>query len=68
MPLKLQIIICSTRPGRIGPAVAEWFHSFAKAQGRFDCELVDLADFNLPVYDEPNHPKMQKYEHEHTRA
>ena len=67
MPLKLQIIICSTRPGRVGPAVARWFHEFAQRHGGFDVELVDLADFKLPVYDEPVHPRFQKYEHEHTR-
>mgnify|MGYP001372356252 CR=1 FL=1 len=48
--------------------MAEWFHGFAREQGSFDAELVDLADFNLPVYDEPNHPRMQKYEHAHTKA
>lgn len=67
MSLKLQIIICSTRPGRTGPAVAHWFHQFAQQHSKFDLELVDLADFNLPVYDEPIHPRMQQYEHEHTR-
>ncbi len=68
MTLKLHTIIASTRPGRVGPTVAEWFHAFADAQGQFECRLVDLADFNLPVYDEPQHPRMQKYEHEHTKA
>ncbi|MGD1876623.1 MAG: NADPH-dependent FMN reductase [Kiloniellaceae bacterium] len=65
--MHLNIIIASTRPGRVGPAVAHWFHEFAKAEGSFDVELVDLADFALPVYDEPNHPRMQKYEHAHTK-
>ncbi|KFZ30915.1 NADPH-dependent FMN reductase [Pseudidiomarina salinarum] len=68
MSLKLQTIICSTRPGRIGPSIAQWFNAFASEQGSFDSELVDLADFNLPVYDEPNHPAMQQYAHEHTKA
>ena len=68
MPLKLHTIICSTRPGRIGPHVAQWFHGAAQAHGQFDAELIDLADFNLPVYDEPLHPRLQKYEHAHTRA
>lgn len=67
MPLKLQTIICSTRPGRVGPAVASWFHDLARNHEDFDVELVDLADFNLPVYDEPLHPRMQQYEHEHTK-
>lgn len=68
MSLKLHTIICSTRPGRIGPSVAHWFHEFASEQGAFQCELVDLATFNLPVYDEPEHPRLQKYQHEHTKA
>ena len=67
MPLRLHTVIASTRPGRVGPAVAEWFHGVARAQGSFDAHLVDLAAFSLPVYDEPRHPRMQRYEHEHTR-
>ena len=67
MSLKLHVIICSTRPGRVGPAVARWFHEFARQHGAFDAELVDLADFKLPLYDEPVHPRMQQYEHEHTK-
>jgi len=66
MKHKLQIIICSTRPGRIGPSVAAWFNDFSKDHDKFDVELVDLAAMNLPLYDEPNHPRMQKYQHEHT--
>ncbi|MGA8261935.1 MAG: NAD(P)H-dependent oxidoreductase [Arenicellales bacterium] len=67
MALKLQTIICSTRPGRVGPAVARWFHEFAVRHAGFDCELIDLADFDLPVLDEPNHPRLQKYQNEHTK-
>ena len=65
--LKLQTIICSTRPGRIGPKVANWFHAVAGEHGKFETELVDLADFDLPLLDEPKHPVMQQYEHEHTK-
>lgn len=68
MALKLHIIICSTRPSRVGPSVATWFHGEALAHGRFDLELVDLAAFNLPVYDEPEHPRLQRYQHAHTKA
>jgi NAD(P)H-dependent FMN reductase len=67
MPLKLHTIIASTRPGRVGSAVAKWFHAFAVENGRFEAQLVDLADFNLPIYDEPVHPRFQRYEHEHTK-
>lgn len=64
----LHIVISSTRPGRVGPAVANWLHDFARQHGQFDARLVDLADFNLPIYDEPHHPATQKYEHAHTKA
>jgi NAD(P)H-dependent FMN reductase len=67
MALKLNIIIGSTRPGRVGPAVARWVHEVAHQTSRFDVELVDLADFELPLLDEGNHPAMGRYEHEHTK-
>lgn len=67
MALNLQTIICSTRPGRQGPAIARWFHERAEEHGRFEATLVDLADFALPVYDEPKHPRLRQYQHEHTR-
>src|SRR5690625_2525543 len=67
MALKLQTIIASTRPGRVGPSVSGWFHEFARNHGDFEAELVDLAEFKLPVYDEAVHPRFQQYEQEHTR-
>ncbi|WP_028032638.1 NADPH-dependent FMN reductase [Chelativorans sp. J32] len=67
MSLKLNIIIGSTRPGRVGPVIGDWLKEFAKSHGKFDVELVDLADFNLPLLDEASHPRLQQYEHEHTR-
>lgn len=67
MALKLQVITVSTRPGRVGPSVAAWFNEFAVAHGGFSVEAIDLADFRLPVYDEPEHPSLQKYQHEHTK-
>ena len=67
MTLNLQIIIASTRPGRVGPSVAQWFHDFALEHGVFRTSLVDLDDFKLPIYDEPKHPRFRDYQHEHTR-
>jgi NAD(P)H-dependent FMN reductase len=65
--IKLKIIVASTRPGRIGPAVADWVQNFAVEQGTFDVELVDLADMALPLLDEGAHPMAQQYVHEHTK-
>ncbi len=67
MTLKLNVIIGSTRPGRGGPTIAKWVAEHAGNHGRFEVELVDLADFNLPLLDEPAHPRARKYEHEHTK-
>jgi NAD(P)H-dependent FMN reductase len=67
MALRLHTIVCSTRPGRVGPAVAEWFQGIAAEDPSFESILVDLAAVNLPMYDEPRHPALQQYEHEHTK-
>lgn len=67
MAPRLHIITASTRPGRVGPTVADWVAAGAKANGKFEVVPVDLAQFALPVYDEPRHPIMQKYEHAHTK-
>jgi NAD(P)H-dependent FMN reductase len=66
--LKLDILIASTRPGRVGLPVAEWFYDRAVDHGNFDVELIDLAEVNLPFMDEPNHPRLRQYVHDHTKA
>jgi NAD(P)H-dependent FMN reductase len=63
----LQVVVGSTRPGRTGLAVARWVQQLAEAHGGFDVELVDLAAIALPVFDEPAHPRLQRYTHQHTR-
>lgn len=63
----LQVIVASTRPGRVGPAFARWFTARAEADGWFDVEVVDLAELALPFLDEPEHPRLGRYRHEHTR-
>jgi NAD(P)H-dependent FMN reductase len=63
----LQILIASTRPGRVGLPVAQWFEGRARAHGGFDIDVVDLAEVRLPFMDEPNHPRLREYTHQHTR-
>jgi NAD(P)H-dependent FMN reductase len=67
MAPKLHVIVVSTRPGRGGIAVGRWAHEQASRQGAFETTLVDLAEMNLPLYDEPNHPRLRKYTHQHTK-
>ena len=63
----LQIIIGSVRPGRVGLSIAHWFESRARTDGRFDLEMIDLAEVGLPMMDEPNHPVLQQYTKDHTK-
>ena len=63
----LKIIIASTRPGRKGISVANWFIETVKKYPDFNVEVLDLAEINLPFIDEPNHPRLQQYTKEHTK-
>lgn len=67
MKYKLKVIIGSTRPSRKGPAVANWFLEIANQHTDFEVELLDLKEINLPLLDEPEHPRLQKYANEHTK-
>jgi len=64
---RLLIVIGSTRPGRIGLPIAEWFTARAEAHGGFDVEVADLAEMNLPMLDEPAHPRLRQYTKKHTK-
>ena len=65
--LKLAIIIGSTRPGRVGEAVARWVYELAQKRRDAEFELVDIKEFNLPLLDEPVPPSQGKYSKEHTK-
>lgn len=64
---RLLVIIASTRPGRVGKPVADWFLGHARAQGTFEIEVADLAELQLPFMDEPAHPQQRDYTQEHTK-
>jgi NAD(P)H-dependent FMN reductase len=64
---RLTIIIGSTRPGRAGLPIATWFAGRARAHGGFDVGVADLAELKLPLLDEPNHPRLGQYLHQHTK-
>jgi len=60
------IIVGSVRPVRVGRAVAEWVRATAEAAGGWDIDFVDLRELALPFMDEPNHPVLRSYTHQHT--
>jgi NAD(P)H-dependent FMN reductase len=63
----LLIVVASTRPGRIGIHFARWFEQQALDHAGFDVRFADLAEVNLPFFDEPKHPRFGQYEHQHTK-
>ena len=65
--MNLTVIITSTRPGRAGLPIANWFVERAKKHGAFEVSVADLKEIGLPHMDEPKHPRFQQYEHEHTK-
>lgn len=64
----LQVIVGSTRPGRAGLPVARWVLKRAEKHGGFAVELLDLAEIGLPILDEPHHPRLRRYLHQHTKS
>jgi NAD(P)H-dependent FMN reductase len=65
--LRLAIIIGSTRPGRVGEQVGRWVYDLARKRQDGEFELVDLAEINLPLLDEPVPPSQGKYSKPHTK-
>ena len=65
--LRIAIVIGSTRPNRVAPQVADWVLEQAKKRGDAAYEIVDIADFDLPVLDEPMPPSLGNYAHGHTK-
>lgn len=65
--LKIAIVVGSTRPGRKADAVAKWVYEFAKARQGAEYELVDIADYDLPLLDEAAPPSFGQYQKEHTK-
>ena len=66
--IRIAIIIGSTRPGRKAEAVARWVYDIAAKRSDASFEVVDIADFDLPLLDEPMSPVMGQYTHQHTKT
>ncbi|MEU4805719.1 NAD(P)H-dependent oxidoreductase [Actinosynnema sp. NPDC023587] len=62
-PLKLAVIIGSVRTGRFGPTVASWFTKQAVAHGGVEVDVIDLADYplplQLPAFGQPAEPEVE---------
>lgn len=47
--VRIAVIVGSTREGRVGDSVADWFVGLAKQRDDVEVELVDLVDFDFPA-------------------
>jgi NAD(P)H-dependent FMN reductase len=66
--LRIAIVIGTPRPGRNGEAVDKWTHEIGRKRSDADFELLDIAQFNLPLLDEPLPATSGQYRQPHTRA
>lgn len=65
--LRVLVLVCSNRPGALGPAVGQWLIDAATPHAaRLGVDLVPVT-LNLPFLDEAEHPSTGIYRHEHTR-
>jgi len=65
----IKIILGSVRPTRFGTQPADWLMELSKQYAsRATFELVDLAEVNLPLLDEPKPASSGEYTKDHTKA
>lgn len=79
MPPNVAIIITSTRTPRVGPSIASLINTIftnhiskqSPSTPKATLSVVDLATFNLPIFDEPivpaNVPARGSFIHEHSK-
>jgi NAD(P)H-dependent FMN reductase len=61
-PIRVAVIIGSTREGRFGPTVAQWFAGQAAPRADIVVDVVDLAAMDLPAaYPKNFGPEVQAY-------
>ena len=67
-PIRLAVVLGSTRPGRRSYGVGTWVLDIARRRPGLEPELVDISEYALPVLDEPLPAVYGQYEHAHTSA
>ncbi len=66
---RIAIVIGSTRPGRLGAEVADWVARQAKDRHLASYEVLDVAEFDLDLLNEPTVPGAanREYDNDKTR-
>jgi NAD(P)H-dependent FMN reductase len=67
---RIGIIVGSTRPNRFSIQAATWLHDRAVARGDagVEYEVIDLAEVNLPLFEEPISPAYGPVQDENAKA
>jgi NAD(P)H-dependent FMN reductase len=65
--LRVAIVTVSTHLGRSNQAVARWVYENANRRVDAEYDLVDIAHYNLPLFNEPMSPMSGPYTQEHIR-
>ncbi|GAA4954624.1 bifunctional NAD(P)H-dependent oxidoreductase/GNAT family N-acetyltransferase [Actinoplanes utahensis] len=61
------MLICSNRPGALGPSIGQWLvDTITPRAAELGAEIVAVP-LDLPFLDEEEHPSTGIYRHEHTR-
>lgn len=66
-PLRIIVILASTRQHRFGDTVARWFMRIVAQRPELDAELIDLRDWELPYYDRPSVAAASDYDETSTQ-
>ena len=64
----LSVVVASTREKRVGLSVGEWMLERVREHGAFSSELIDLKEIDLPLLDEPTHPRLHAYTKQHSKT
>lgn len=64
----IQVIVGSTRPGRVGRKIANWHVNDLEIPAGTTLEIVDLADAKLPFLDEAMPAMYGQYSEDHTKT
>jgi len=65
---KIAIVTGASRPGSVNKSVAEWVLAQVADRTDAEFELVNIADFNLPLLDEGYPAAYQNYQNDHTKV
>lgn len=67
-PLQIALIVGSVREGRMSRPIADWVMGEGERRGDIALTLLDLKDWDLPMFAEPYPPATGRYTGEKQRA